>query len=61
MHATLGTTRGPIDATIKDFADPIRHGNWFSAKPTTAEQRNEMLLLTRDILNCYLEYAGAAA
>ena len=61
MHAALGTSRQRIEAAIKEFADPVRHGNWFSLKPTTSSQRNEMLLLTRDALDRYLQGAGASA
>ena len=28
MHTALGTDRTAITSTIKDYADPIRHGNW---------------------------------
>jgi hypothetical protein len=56
FHSALGTQRKEIDSVVKDYADPIRHGNWFEQKPTTASQRNAMLLLTRNILHKYLEY-----
>jgi hypothetical protein len=60
MHQALNTCRDAITTTIKNFADPIRHGNWASAKTTTANQRWEMLVLTREILRKYLEDAMAA-
>jgi hypothetical protein len=61
MHATLGTSRQQIEAIVKVFADPVRHGNWFSFRTTTSAQRNEMLLLTRDILSRYLRHAAESA
>jgi len=39
MHATLGTDKATIDATVKRFADPIRHGNWIKAQPTDSRIR----------------------
>ena len=56
MHAALGTDRATIDSTIKDFADPVRHGNWVDAKSTDGETRWKMLLLTRNILLSYLNH-----
>lgn len=61
MHAALGTSRRQIEAVVKEFADPVRHGNWFSLKPTTSGQRNEMLLVTRDALDRYLRDAQTSA
>ena len=60
MHAALGTDRSSIEATIKDYADPIRHGNWVNAKPTNKHERWKMLMLTRTILEKYLDYAEPA-
>jgi len=57
MHLALGTDRATIDSTVKNFADPIRHGNWVNAKPTDGDGRWRMLLLTRDILLKYLDHA----
>ena len=31
MHSALGTDRATIALTIKDYADPTRHGNWIGA------------------------------
>jgi hypothetical protein len=56
MHKALGTRENSITTVIKEFADPVRHGNWLGCKPTTTAQRNEMLVLTRDILDRYLRY-----
>jgi len=56
MHAALGTDRQGITTTIKEFADPVRHGNWVKAKPTDRFIRWRMLVLTRDILVRYLDY-----
>lgn len=55
MHAALGTDRQEINATVKDFADPVRHGNWVNAQSTTGEMRWRMLLLTRNILAKYMD------
>ena len=57
MHAALGSNRDAITTTVKDFADPVRHGNWLNAKPTNKFERWKMLSLTRDILVRYLDYA----
>jgi hypothetical protein len=65
MHSSLGTTREQIENVVKAFADPVRHGNWFSMQPTTSAERNAMLVLTREILARYVQAmlspAGAAA
>lgn len=55
MHATLGTHRASIKATIKDYADPVRHGNWISARPTDKIIRWHMLEMTRKVLIKYLD------
>ena len=55
MHAALGTDRPTITAVVKDYADPVRHGNWMSAKQTDRNIRWRMLELTRDILRRYLD------
>ena len=60
MHAALGTDRNSITSTIKQFADPIRHGNWVNAKPTDKFMRWRMLVLTRDILVKYLNHEEPA-
>lgn len=60
FHDVLGTDKESIQAVIKDYADPIRHGAWTSAKPTTAAQRRQMLQLTRNILHAYLTWRLAA-
>lgn len=59
MHAALGTDKVRIVNLVKVFADPIRHGNWISSKPTDKVQRWKMLCLTRDILSGYLDYRGS--
>jgi hypothetical protein len=58
MHVALGTTREMITATVKDFADPVRHGNWVKARATSSTQRWQMLSLTRSMLTAYLEHEG---
>ena len=60
MHATLGTERDAISATVKQYADAVRHGNWVNVKPTNKLERWKMLALTRDILVKYLDYAEPA-
>lgn len=56
MHDTLGTDRETIVRVVKGKADPVRHGNWVNAPVTTRYERWEMLSLTRDILQKYLDY-----
>ncbi|MSQ33862.1 MAG: hypothetical protein EXR60_05540 [Dehalococcoidia bacterium] len=56
MHETIGTTRDEIDAAVKNYADPARHGNWAAFKSTTAAERNKMLEFTRGILARYLKW-----
>jgi hypothetical protein len=60
MHRALGTDRASITATVKDFAVPIRHGNWVNAKSTDGVTRWKMLQLTRDILIKYLDHENPA-
>ncbi len=59
MHAALGTDRAFIAHTIKDYADPIRHGNWINAKPTDGVIRWNMLVFTKNILGKYLDYEAS--
>jgi hypothetical protein len=61
MHAALGTDRKAIEDTIKSYADPIRHGNWISAKSTNGGIRTAMLKLTRNVLESYLDNVRPAA
>jgi len=56
MHKVLGTDRTSITSVVKDYADPVRHGNWIEAKPTDKFIRWRMLELTRDILAKYLNH-----
>lgn len=60
MHDALGTDRQSIDEAIKTYADPVRHGNWINVKYTDSNIRWKMLVLTRDILLKYLEYASSS-
>lgn len=60
MHAALGTDRVSIDNTVKDFADPIRHGNWVNARTTDSVTRWRMLEKTRDVLLKYLDHEEPA-
>jgi hypothetical protein len=59
MHGALGTDRQLITTTIKQYADPVRHGNWVNAKPTDKLIRWRMLSLTRDVLKRYLDFEQA--
>lgn len=61
MHTALGTDRSSIESKIKAFADPVRHGNWVSAKPSSSLDRWNMLSLTRDVLYKYLEHERQAS
>lgn len=60
MHSVLGTDRQSITSVVKDYADPVRHGNWIEARPTDKLIRFQMLELTRDILTKYLNYEQQA-
>jgi hypothetical protein len=60
MHNALGTDRAMITSTIKEYADPVRHGNWMNARPTDKFVRWRMLALTRDILVKYLNHEQPA-
>ncbi|WP_053122350.1 hypothetical protein [Pseudomonas sp. P1.31] len=55
MHTALGTNKVEIQQTIKDYADPVRHGNWVEAKYTDFLIRWKMLSMTREILKKYLD------
>ena len=56
MHSALGTDQSEIVSTVKNYADPVRHGNWVKAKFTNDLTRWKMLLLTRNILMKYLDH-----
>lgn len=56
MHKVLGTDRDSITSVVKDYADPVRHGNWIEAKYTDKFIRYRMLELTKDILAKYLNH-----
>lgn len=60
MHRALGTDRASIMADVKDYADPVRHGNWIEAKYTDKFIRWQMLVLTKDILVKYLDHEQPA-
>ncbi len=56
MHQALGTNKESIEEILKDHADPLRHGKLAQMKPTTAQQRFEMLDFTGNILTRYLDW-----
>lgn len=56
MHDALGTDEVTIRQNVKNFADPVRHGNWAGAVPTDVNTRWNMLSFTRDILVRYIDY-----
>ncbi|WP_156930160.1 hypothetical protein [Pseudomonas sp. MOIL14HWK12:I2] len=58
MHDALGTDREEIRLKVKEYSDPVRHGNWLGAKETNTEIRWKMFELTRDVLGRYLTYRG---
>lgn len=60
MHEALGTDRDQITELVKNYADPVRHGNWISAPYTDVNIRWKMLSITKEILSRYLQYAGAS-
>lgn len=61
MHRVLGTQRDEIDQIVKDFATPVRHGDWQTQKPSTSVQRLNMLRLTRDVLVRYAKFSKKTA
>ena len=58
MHVALGTNRKDIDDFVKEYADPVRHGNWSAYRLLSSADRLKMLQVTRDILVRYLTHAG---
>ncbi|EAQ66890.1 hypothetical protein MED121_13220 [Marinomonas sp. MED121] len=58
MHKALGTDRSEITELVKNYADPVRHGNWVSAPITNSKIRWKMLAITKNVLDKYLQYAG---
>lgn len=56
MHAALVTDRKTLTEMIKNYADPVRHGNWVNAKPTDKFIRYRMMALTRDVLKRYVDH-----
>ena len=61
MHATLGSSREAIVARVKPFADPIRHGKFASLRPTSGQDRTEILQITRDVILRYKAYLASQA
>lgn len=58
MHVALGSTREFIVDEVKQYADPVRHGNWIQARPTTAAERGRIVHATRWLLARYLVVVG---
>jgi len=58
MHSALDTSKDRIQTTIKNFADPVRHGNWAKAPELNSANRLAMLMLTREILVKFMDYAS---
>ena len=58
MHSALGTDRNTIDNMVKQYADPMRHGNWSKAMPITLQKHHEMLRLTQNILAKYMNHVS---
>jgi len=61
LHVAIGSSRKDVETKIKKFADPIRHGNWSELPVTNAQQRIEMLTITRDAIRSYLEVRTIAS
>lgn len=59
MHEKLGTNALDIKTIIKNYADPIRHGNWIKIKDTNVDIRWEILTYTKNLLDKYLTYCEA--
>ena len=58
MHAALETDRNTIQKMVKQYADPLRHGNWEKTKPVTLSNHNQILRFTRDILVRYMDHVS---
>jgi len=56
LRRIVGRTREEFDLTIKQFAHPIRHGNWMENPPPDSAARLAMLTLTRAYLTQYLKF-----
>ena len=56
MHSALGTDKNTIDSTVKQYADPRRHGN--RPKAITLQKHEEMLRLTQSILVKYMNHVS---
>lgn len=54
MHLALGTNKDEIIRKVKVYADPVRHGNWVSAKGLNNQLRLEMLDCTHRVLLLFL-------
>lgn len=59
LNSVLGTDEDTIKRVVKNFSDPIRHGNWVELTQMTWDQRTAMLLFTRDVLIKYMKYGKA--
>ena len=55
MHKELGTDRDMIEVSLKQYADPPRHGSWEESGTLTPLEKTNMLELTRDVLCKYMD------
>lgn len=58
MHSALGTCKEDIILKIKNYADPVRHGNWLEAPGLNNAQRKDMLGYTQSILMKFLKHSS---
>ena|SRR5690554_4652476 len=58
MHSALGSCKDDIISKIKNYADPVRHGNWVEAPDLNNAQRKDMLGYTQSILMAFLKYGS---
>jgi hypothetical protein len=56
MHEVLKTNGEEIKRIVKVFADPVRHGNYYSLKPIGYQDRLNIHYLTRGIIYKYKKY-----
>lgn len=56
MHEALGTSKDEITEKVKNYADPVRHGNWVEAQGLNNQKRYEMLDCTHRLLVAFLDH-----
>lgn len=55
MHESLKTDKEEI-LKVKKYADPVRHGNYYTLTSTNSQQRFEILSITKNIILKYKQF-----